>query len=80
MYHTIDFVTDWWADLGRRRGQRLEHVLLRRGTRRRACIRPHLIDKRRGFPEVIDLRFEDGTTAFDVSSSAFAFADSDSNG
>ncbi len=75
MYHVIEFVNDWWADLERGPGQPLEQVLLRRGTRRRAQIRPYVIERADGPVEAADLFFEDGTATRGVPFASIKFPD-----
>ncbi len=76
MYHLIEFVADWWADLERGPRQPLEQVLIRRGARRRAQVRPHVVE-REGEPpvETADLFFEDGTATRGVPFAAITFPD-----
>jgi hypothetical protein len=75
VYHVIEFVSPWWADLERSRVQPLERVLLPRGTRRRAQVRPHVVEGAGGPVEVADLFFEDGTAARGVPFCCFSFLD-----
>jgi hypothetical protein len=75
MYHTIEFAADMWVDLERSPKQPLERIQLRRGTRVRAQIRPHVIETLAGPTEVADLFFEDGATARDIPFRRFAFAE-----
>jgi hypothetical protein len=75
MYHTIEFNADLWLDLERSPRQPLERVQLRRGTRRRAQLRPHVVETPTGPVEAADLFFEDGTAIRGVPFSAFCFAE-----
>jgi hypothetical protein len=75
MYHVIEFVENWWAELERAPGQPLERVLLRRGARRRAQVRPHVVARRGGPVEAADLLFEDGTATRDVPFACITFPD-----
>ena len=75
MYHVIEFVEDWRADLERAPGQPLERVLLRRGTRRRAQVRPHVVERRGGPVEAADLLFENGAATRDVPFACITFPD-----
>ncbi len=63
MYHVIEFVKDWWADLEREPGRPVERVLLVRGSRLRAELRPRVIEAECGPVEAADLLFEDGSVA-----------------
>jgi hypothetical protein len=74
MYHAVEFAVDLWLDLERSPSQPLERVLLRRGSRRRAQLRPHVLETWAGPVEVADLFFPDGTAARNVPFAAFAFA------
>lgn len=75
MYHIIEFAADMWADLERSPKQPLERVQLRRGTRMRAQIRPHVIETLAGLVEMADLFFEDGTAARNIPFCRFAFTE-----
>jgi hypothetical protein len=75
MYHTLQFSVEFMVDLEISRKQPLERVLVRRGTRVRAQLRPHVIETEDGPVEVADLFFEDGTATRDVRYEWFAFVD-----
>jgi hypothetical protein len=75
MYHTIEFAADLWVDLELSPKQPLERVLLRRGTKVRAQIRPHVLETLTGPTEAADLFFEDGTTARDIPFRRFVFSE-----
>jgi len=75
MYHVIEFLTDQWVDLERSAAHPLERVLLRRGSRRRAQVRPHIIETESGPVEAADLFFEDGTATRDVPFATIVFAE-----
>jgi hypothetical protein len=75
MYHIIEFTDDMWADLERSPKQPLERVQLRRGTKMRAQVRPHIIETHAGPVELADLFFEDGTAARNIPFYRFAFAE-----
>jgi hypothetical protein len=74
MYHAIEFAVDLWVDLERSRRHPLERVLLRRGTRRRAQLRPLVLETAYGPLEAADLFFEDGTATRGIPFASFAFA------
>jgi hypothetical protein len=73
MYHALKFDASLWADLERSPKQPLERVELRRGSRRRAQLRPYVVETPQGPVEVADLFFEDGSTVRAVPFAAFAF-------
>ncbi len=75
MYHTILFLTDLHVDLEVSPRHPLERVLLRRGSRSRVQLRPHIIENADGPIEVADLFFEDGTATRAVPFDSFSFAD-----
>jgi hypothetical protein len=75
MYHTIQFAAEFTADLESSPRHRLERLVLRRGTRRRAQIKPYVVEGGCGLVEVADLFFEDGTTARSVPFACFSFVD-----
>jgi hypothetical protein len=75
MYHTIAFAADQWVDLERSPRHRLERLRVRCGERRRAQLRPHVVETPAGPVEAADLFFDDGTTARDVPFACFAFVD-----
>jgi hypothetical protein len=62
MFHTIEFVTDCTVDLEISPKKRLEKLRIRHGDRRRAEIRPYVVETALGPTEVADLFFDDGTT------------------
>jgi hypothetical protein len=74
-YHVIEFVTDWLVEVERAPGRPLEQVLIRRGARRCARVRPRVLEAGKWPVEVADLYFDDGTVARGVPFAAFAFAD-----
>ncbi|HJT77194.1 MAG TPA: hypothetical protein VJ739_08330 [Gemmataceae bacterium] len=75
MYHTIEFLTDFVADLEVSRQQPLERVMIRKGSRRMAQLRPHVVEADDGPVEVADLFFDDGTTTRDVPFAILTFPD-----
>ena len=75
MYHVIEFVTSWWADLEREPSQPVQRVLLGRGSRRRAESRPRIVEGVTGPVEVADLYFEDGSIARGVPFASLRFVD-----
>ena len=75
MYHLIEFAVAFPADLEVSSKQPLERTVLQAGTRRRAQVRPHVVETDEGPVEVADLFFEDGTAARAVPFASFAFTD-----
>ena len=75
MYHTVEFAAEFMVDLEVSRKQPLERVLIRRGTRVRAQLRPYVIESENGPVEVADLFFEDGTSTRGVRFEWFTFVE-----
>ena len=75
MYHTIEFATDITVDLEVSPKHRLERLLIRKGTRLSAQLKPHVVETEDGPVEVADLFFADGTTARSVPFHHFRFVD-----
>jgi hypothetical protein len=75
VYHTIEFFTDFVADLEVSRQKRLERLLIRKGSRLRAQLKPHVVETIYGPVEVADLFFEDGTCTRTVPFACLAFVD-----
>jgi hypothetical protein len=73
--HVVEFVIDWWAELEWGNGRPLEQVLLRRGTRRSAVVRPRILRQGNAPIEAADLFFDDGTIARGVPFAAFTFVE-----
>ncbi len=75
MYHTIEFAEQLMVDLETSPKHWLERMLIRRGTRLQAQIKPYVLETEDGLIEVADLFFEDGTTTRMVSFESFSFVD-----
>jgi hypothetical protein len=75
MYHTLEFAVESMVDLEVSRKQPLERVLIRRGTRVRAQLRPYVIEAKSGPVEVADLFFEDGSSTRAVRFEWFSFVE-----
>jgi len=75
VYHVIEFFTDFVADLEVSRQKRLERVLIRKGSRLRAQLKPYVVETVHGPVEVADLHFEDGTCTRTVPFACLAFAE-----
>jgi hypothetical protein len=75
MYHILEFAVEFMVDVEISRKQPLERVLVRRGTRVRAQLRPYVIETDDGPVEVADLFFEDGTSTRGVRFEWFHFVE-----
>ena len=75
MYHTIEFAEEFIVDLEVSPQHWLERMLIRRGSRRRAQIKPYVMETEDGPVEVADLFFADGTTTRSVRFESFSFVD-----
>jgi hypothetical protein len=75
MYHTIQFTFEFTGHLETSPRHPLERLLLRRGTRLRAQVRPYVVEVGPRLVEVADLLFEDGTAVRTVPFACFSFVD-----
>lgn len=75
MYHTIEFAGDFVIDLEISSKHRLERILVRRGTRLQAQVKPYVMQTEDGPVEVADLFFDDGTSTSGVRFELFSFVD-----
>ena len=75
MYHMIEFAVEFEVDLEQSPTHRLERMLIRRGNRVQAQIKPYIMETENGPVEVADLFFVDGTTTRKVSFDSFSFVD-----
>lgn len=75
MYHTIEFNTDFTADLEVSPRQRLELLRVQKGTRATVALRPYVVETADGLVEVADLYFEDGTVTRQVPFAQFRILD-----
>lgn len=75
MYHTIEFTAEFMVDLEISPRHRLERMLVRRGTRLKAQIKPYVVETDDGPVEVADLFFADGTTSRMVRFDSFHFVE-----
>jgi hypothetical protein len=73
MYHLIELTDDLWVDVERSPRQRLERVLLRRGTSVLVRLRPQVVETPEGPVEAADLFFADGAVAPGVPYANFRF-------
>lgn len=75
MLHTIQITTEVMADLEVSRKQRLERILLEKGTRFQVDVRPAVVETPGGPIEVADLILEDGTICRAIPFSFFHFVE-----
>jgi hypothetical protein len=75
MYHTIEFATELMVDLETSAKEPLDRLWIQPGVRRRAQIKPFVMQTSRGPIEVADLFFEDGTATRTVPFFCFSFVD-----
>jgi len=75
MYHIIEFNAELTFDLEISPKKPLESLRLCKGTRRRAQLKPYVIETSDGPVEVADLFFDDGTTIRQVPFACFRFVE-----
>jgi hypothetical protein len=75
MYHTIEFTDELTVDLETSPKNWLERMLIRRGTRLQAQVKPYVVETEDGAAEVADLFFADGSTTRKVPFASFRFVD-----
>ena len=75
MYHTIEFTEECFVDLEISPKDWLERMLIHRGTRLQAQIKPFVMETEDGPVEVAELFFADGTSACTVPFEWFSFLD-----
>jgi hypothetical protein len=75
MYHTIEFAGKFLVDLEMKPSDRLARMVVDKGTRMFARVRPYVVETIQGPVEVADLCFEDGSTARAVPFERFSFVD-----
>ena len=75
MYHVIEFTEALTLDLEVSAKQPLERIVVERGARQRAQLRPYVVETDEGPIEVADLFFQDGTTTRCVRFASFSFAE-----
>ncbi len=75
MFHTIEFVVNFTADVETDPTEPLVAVSVRKGTRRRAQIKPYVVETTQGPVEVADLFFEDGTATRMVAFACFSLVE-----
>jgi hypothetical protein len=75
MYHTLEFLRDLMVDVAISPRQPLERLLVRKGSRLVAQVRPYIVEADDGPTEVADLFFADGTSASAIPFGCFLFVD-----
>ena len=75
MYHTLQFIRDLTVDLAVSPKQPLERLLIRKGSRLAAQLRPYVVEGVIGPVEVADLFFADGTSTSGVPFDCFSFVE-----
>ncbi len=75
MYHTLQFNLELTVDLEISPKKPLERLRIQRGSRRRAQIKPYVIETSDGPTEVADLFFDDGTATRQVPFECFCFVE-----
>jgi hypothetical protein len=75
MYHSIEFKRDLLAQLDIPGEGGTPRVLIDKGTRLKAEIRPYVVESTKGPIEVADLLLEDDTVARTVAFASFHFLD-----
>jgi hypothetical protein len=75
MYHTLEFLGDFTIDLQISPRQPLERMVVHKGSRLVAQLRPYVVEAEGGPVEVADLFFEDGSSSIAVRFECFSFVD-----
>lgn len=75
MYHTIESATEFVVDLEISPKRCLEKMLVHRGIRLQAQLKPYVMETEDGLVEVADLFFTDGTACRRVRFDSFFFVD-----
>ncbi len=75
MYHTLEFAVDFAVDLEISPKHPQERLLIEKGTRLRAQIKPYVVESEEGPVEVADLFFEDGTATRRIRFACFTFVE-----
>jgi len=75
MYHRIEFVAKFTLDLEISSKHPLERLLIQKGTRLRAQVKPYVAETAAGPVEMADLFFEDGTVTRRVRFALFSFVE-----
>jgi hypothetical protein len=77
MYHTVEFITDTVIDIALSCNGRLVLLVMEKGKRCKAQVRPYVVETPEGPTEVADLLFEDGTSTKQVGFECFSFVDAE---
>jgi hypothetical protein len=75
MFHTIEFAQEFEVDLEVCPKHRLERMLVYKGIRLQAQIKPYVVETEEGPVEMADFCFTDGTTTRMVPFECFSFVD-----
>ncbi len=75
MYHTVEFTKDLMVVLLGSLKEPPGPTPVGKGSRRRARLRPYVLETEDGLVEMADLDFEDGTTARGVPFACFRFVE-----
>jgi hypothetical protein len=75
MFHTIQFVAEFVALPELVPQEQRRRVLMRKGDRLKAQVRPYVVQTNRGLVEVADLFFEDGSMTCRVPYRYFSFVE-----
>jgi hypothetical protein len=75
MYHTLEFAVAFTVDLEISPKHPQERLLIKKGTRLRAQVKPYVVETEGGPVEVADLFFEDGTATRRVRYACFSFVE-----
>jgi hypothetical protein len=75
MYHTITLADDLLIHFAYTPSQRRGRLLIPKGARRRAQIKPYVVETEDGPVEVADLFFKDGPATHMVRCERFSFVD-----
>jgi hypothetical protein len=75
MYHLIQFATKTLLDLEVCHSDKPVQVVVKKGSRLRARVQPHVLETANGPVEVADLLFEDGYSARQIRFECFSFVD-----
>lgn len=75
MFHTIEFKAEFTVDLEISPRHPVERLLIQRGNRMHAQVKPYVMEGPDGPLEVADLFFADGTTTRQVPFHLFTFVE-----
>jgi hypothetical protein len=75
MFHTLVFHCELLVDLAVSPRKPLERLLLKKGARIDAEVKPYVVETADGLVEVADLFFPDGTSTSAIPFACFSFVD-----